>query len=311
MQALYAANATGLAPPVFHGNWRQAAAARLRWFDTAGGPNGARPDAWCVPAAIGQSPLACSSVPLKDYMCLNHVLERIHALLLFAGGLMQTQRRPSPSRRSSWRSKGRKQRRGGAGDGWPQTAMQSQQQMGSSPTARLCLLRGRPRQMASRQPRSSRRAVSQPRRAQQRSSQPVRAQPRSSRQRRAQPRNNQAKSSQPNPGLAAARAKQSWIPTWPGQQAIRPSRYTTAEVTLKFFLLITLVATTHTSQHRLCQEAAISEAAQRAVKRSRTDVRDTAKGGTCQIGLAMHTSFSSYFPAIRSTPPAACAGQPA
>jgi hypothetical protein len=47
MQALYAANATGLAPPVFHGNWRQAAAARLRWFDTAGGPNGARTDAWC------------------------------------------------------------------------------------------------------------------------------------------------------------------------------------------------------------------------------------------------------------------------
>lgn len=64
MQALYAANATGLAPPVFHGNWRQAAAARLRWFDTAGGPNGARTDAWCAPAAAGQSPLADTSVYL-------------------------------------------------------------------------------------------------------------------------------------------------------------------------------------------------------------------------------------------------------
>ena len=64
MQALYAANATGLAPPVFHGNWRQAAAARLRWFDTAGGPNGARPDAWCVPTTARQLPLAYTSVHL-------------------------------------------------------------------------------------------------------------------------------------------------------------------------------------------------------------------------------------------------------
>jgi hypothetical protein len=54
---------------------------------------------------------------------------------------MQTRRRPSLSRRSSWRSRGRKQRRVGAGDGWLQTAMQNQQQMGGSLTARLGLLR--------------------------------------------------------------------------------------------------------------------------------------------------------------------------
>jgi hypothetical protein len=47
----------------------------------------------------------------------------------------------------------------------------------------------------------------------------------------------------------------------------------------QFFLLITLVATTYTSQHRLRQEAATCETAQRAVKRSRTDVRARAEGG--------------------------------
>lgn len=43
-QALNGANATGLAPPVFHGNWRQAAAARMRWFALDGSPRSDRPE---------------------------------------------------------------------------------------------------------------------------------------------------------------------------------------------------------------------------------------------------------------------------
>lgn len=69
------------------------------------------------------------------------LFECLHLLVLLPGGLMQTRRRPSPSRRISWQNRGRKQRRGGAGDGWPQTAMRGQQQMGSSLTTGLSLLR--------------------------------------------------------------------------------------------------------------------------------------------------------------------------
>ena len=45
-QALASANATGLAPPVFRGNWMEAAHARMRWFEIDGTPRQMRPLTW-------------------------------------------------------------------------------------------------------------------------------------------------------------------------------------------------------------------------------------------------------------------------
>jgi len=46
LQALISANATGLPPPVYHGDWMEAAHGRLRWFEDDGKPRQMRPKTW-------------------------------------------------------------------------------------------------------------------------------------------------------------------------------------------------------------------------------------------------------------------------
>lgn len=45
-QVLGSANATSMPPPIFYGNWRAAAAARLRWFTPTGLPRYNRSESW-------------------------------------------------------------------------------------------------------------------------------------------------------------------------------------------------------------------------------------------------------------------------
>lgn len=40
------ANATGLALPVYRGNWKEAAHGRLRWFEFDGSARQMRPQTW-------------------------------------------------------------------------------------------------------------------------------------------------------------------------------------------------------------------------------------------------------------------------
>lgn len=46
LQHLIAANATGLAPPVFRGNWMEAVHGHMRWYEDDGKPRQMRPQNW-------------------------------------------------------------------------------------------------------------------------------------------------------------------------------------------------------------------------------------------------------------------------
>lgn len=46
LQHLIVANATGLAPPVYRGNWMEAVHGRMRWFEDDGKPRQMRSKAW-------------------------------------------------------------------------------------------------------------------------------------------------------------------------------------------------------------------------------------------------------------------------
>lgn len=46
LQALISANASGLPPPIFRGNWMEGAEARLRWFEFDGTARQMRPNSW-------------------------------------------------------------------------------------------------------------------------------------------------------------------------------------------------------------------------------------------------------------------------